>query len=193
MQRAFGECGSKQERRGGHRPRDSTALPPFSASPPLPSPHPELPSIKSQSGARWLRPTLTSPPPPPPSPTQPAGHWRQGPEVTQFYAAPWTSGLGGCQQDGWRRRGLMRGVRQVLGPLSPAHPHLSLELLEHQSAALVVSLIWLLLACRLPGSCCRAGSSVVAAPARPPVRPVVIPPPHTLRYAAVRGRGSQGA
>ena len=56
---------------------------------------PELPSIKSQLGARWLRPTLTSPPPPPPSSTQPAGHWRQGPEVSQFYAAPWTLCSGG--------------------------------------------------------------------------------------------------
>ena len=94
---------------------------------------------------------------------------------------------------GWQEeRELMRGVRQVLGPL--LLPSLTcLQRLKHQPAALVVSLIWLLLACRLPGSCCRAGSSVVAAPARPPVRPVVIPPPHTLRYAAVRGRGSQGA
>ena len=64
---------------------------------------PELPSIKSQSGARWLQPTLTSPPPPPPSSTKPAGHWRQGPEVSQFYAAPWALGQGGYQQDGRRR------------------------------------------------------------------------------------------
>ena len=181
-----------RRRRGGNCPRDSTALPPFSASVPPPTLlPPELPSIKSQLGARWLRPTLTSPPPPPPSSTKPAGHWRQGPEVSQFYAAPWTSCSGGYHRMAGGEE-LMRGVRQVLGPL--LLPSLTcLQRLKHWPAALVVSLIWLLLACRLPGSCCRAGSSVVAAPARPPVRPVVIPPPHTLRYAAVRGRGSQGA
>ena len=58
----------------------------------------------------------------------------------------------------------MRG--QVLLPL-PVKLTCLLRL-EHQSAALVVSLIWLLLASRPPGaaaagSCWRAGSSVVAA------------------------------
>ena len=84
---------------------------------------------------------------------------------------------GRMPQDGRREREVMRRVRQVLGPLLLPTLTCLLQRLKHQPAALVVSLIWLLLACRLPGSCCRAGSSVVeAAPARPPVRPVVIPP-----------------
>ena len=81
-------------------------------------PHTALPStIKPQSGARWLRHTGRSPPTPPPSSTQPAGHWRQGPGVTQFYAAPWSSGLERCHQVG-RRRVLIRGSCLFLSSLS---------------------------------------------------------------------------
>ena len=123
MQRAFGECGSCLEAagEGGERrpPPPRLNCPPFlfCLSPPTPLPS----TIKSQSGARWLRPTRSSPPPPSPSSTQPAGHWRQGPGVTQFYAAPWTSGLGRCHQLGWRRV-LMRGASVCSSPPCQALP-----------------------------------------------------------------------
>ena len=116
-----------RRRRGGNCPRDSTALPPFSASVPPPTLlPPDLPSIKSQSGARWLRPILTSPPPPPPSSTQPAGHWRQGPEVSQFYAAPWTLGRGGCHRMAGGERADEESEAGAWSP-PPAQPHLSSE------------------------------------------------------------------
>ena len=91
---------------------------------------------------------------------------------------------------GWLEERADEGARRLFPCLSSLT---CLQRLEHQSAALVVSLIWLLLACRPPsaasaGSCWRAGSSVVAAPAR-----LVIPPPHTLRYAAVSSSQQQGA
>ena len=186
MQRSFGECGSAQAG-GEEATAPETQLPSLPFLPLLPPPPltPELLSIKSQSGARWLRPTWSSPPPPPSSSTQPAGHWRQGPEVTQFYAAPWTSGLGVWQQDGWRKSGLVRELGRCL--VSSLLPILTcLWRLKHQSAALVVSLIWLLLACRcraaaaVPGRSCRASRHTAASYGGPVI-------------LSVRGRGSQGA
>ena len=180
---------------GGDCPRDSTALPPFSASvPPTTLLPQELPSIKSQSGARWLRPTLTSPPPPPPSSTQPAGHWRQGPEVSQFYAAPWTLGPGGCQQDGRRRERADEGSQAGAWSPPPAHPHLSPEAqasaccscCKSDLASSCMPAAGQLLPCRVICSGSRS-----CPPASPPSRHTAAA--HTLRYAAVRGRGLQGA
>ena len=66
---------------------------------------------------------------------------------------------------GWLEERADEGARRLFPCLSSLT---CLQRLEHQSAALVVSLIWLLLASRPPGaaaagSCWRAGSSVVAA------------------------------
>ena len=71
--------------------------------------------------------------------------------------------------------------------------HLVSHLLK--SALLVLSLIWLPLLLAKPGPSRAAadGPRLLLTGRGHLDRPVVIPPPHTLRYAAVRGRGSDHA
>ena len=174
MQRAFGECEWKEEETAPETRLPSLPFLPLSPSyPPTPRAALHQISIGSKMVATHLDFTTT-----PTSFINSTSRALAAGARSQSILRSTLDIRPGRMPAGWQEeRELMRRVRQVLGPLLLPCLTCLLQWLKHQPAALVVSLIWLLLACRLPGSCCRAGSSVVeAAPARPPVRPVVIPP-----------------